>query len=609
MIRQTINLNEHTFICDFYNNSEFSTSNETKFVMLRNLTVDRSIITDSDVYIIEKDLLNFNGNNIDLYSQDNIVFPITGEVQRFSTNIKNFVKLTEPKIYNLYKRKNISVGSSSDVSYTESNINTGVETNDFDEATIKYDTIRIYHPTTKVNNINCIIHIENYINSIHFHYFCRLYSDLTPLVETEFSINNNVYSEYVEFKVPNIKDLISKDVFFIEDATFLKINESAYPGLIYNTNTDDVFCSTYLFSIPYIIEINENTVQKVFLPEIVKTLETNYSVFPINITLYPFGTVEKDIYTPDDILVPNTDVFVEAPKISTAVSLGFNDETGKLKIKLKFNYPESDKFETVQEAYEFYNNTKVSDHDENNKIGIDFDEDSEVDDDYPFAYILEISADSSFKDLIYKSDFTPEDALEMTVFNKEFDIPVFDDWKQLPDVLLCRVRFLDKYLGVSLLSNMCIISKEYYKYIVKNDYTEQNIFRLELNNNTDMQFLDKVTCVVKKETPQTDNADLQINGVSKVFFKPIFFKVQDLQSIKIQSGVVQNIGINLSNYMTKVETFFLTIDNNRFIETGRNDVYVIFSIIANQIKNNSGYYHISNQDDEYISSGQWSLIK
>jgi hypothetical protein len=84
--------------------------------------------------------------------------------------------------------------------------------------------------------------------------------------------------------------------------------------------------------------------------------------------------------------------------------------------------------------------------------------------------------------------------------------------------------------------------------------------------------------------------------------------VQDLQNIQIRQGLTQNIGINLNNYMSKVETFILTIDGVNFIEHARNDFFVIFKIQANKLSSTGGAYHISNQDNEYISSGSWTII-
>ena len=59
--------------------------------------------------------------------------------------------------------------------------------------------------------------------------------------------------------------------------------------------------------------------------------------------------------------------------------------------------------------------------------------------------------------------------------------------------------------------------------------------------------------------------------------------------------------------MTKVETFKLIIENKEYIEIGRNDVYVIFDINTILLNNNEGEYNIINQDNEYLSSGKWSL--
>ena len=65
--------------------------------------------------------------------------------------------------------------------------------------------------------------------------------------------------------------------------------------------------------------------------------------------------------------------------------------------------------------------------------------------------------------------------------------------------------------------------------------------------------------------------------------------------------------MNLNEYMTKVETFKLSIENLIYVEIGRNDAYVIFRINAAELANTGGRYDIFNQDDEYISSGQYTL--
>ena len=57
--------------------------------------------------------------------------------------------------------------------------------------------------------------------------------------------------------------------------------------------------------------------------------------------------------------------------------------------------------------------------------------------------------------------------------------------------------------------------------------------------------------------------------------------------------------------MTKVEVFKLIIDNMEITEYGRNDIYVIFEVNSGELENLSGTYSIVNNNDEYISSGEY----
>ena len=87
----------------------------------------------------------------------------------------------------------------------------------------------------------------------------------------------------------------------------------------------------------------------------------------------------------------------------------------------------------------------------------------------------------------------------------------------------------------------------------------------------------------------------------------MFYRVSDLQNIQIRARVKQKIGVNLGQFMTKVETFKMSIDGKEYVEYARNDVYVIFEILASQLSSASGTYDIVNQDDEYISSGAYTV--
>ena len=120
-------------------------------------------------------------------------------------------------------------------------------------------------------------------------------------------------------------------------------------------------------------------------------------------------------------------------------------------------------------------------------------------------------------------------------------------------------------------------------------------------------FINNINCIVNKEVDNSNSfSSGQKNQSTKILYQPIFYRTQDLQNIKLRSNITQNIGINLSQYMSKVEAFKIIIDNLEFVESGRNDVYVIFKINTNLLQTNSGNYNIINENDEYISSGSWS---
>ena len=119
--------------------------------------------------------------------------------------------------------------------------------------------------------------------------------------------------------------------------------------------------------------------------------------------------------------------------------------------------------------------------------------------------------------------------------------------------------------------------------------------------------LTKEEAKAKKDAEETTTQNISSGNV-KVIYKPVFYKVQDLQNIQIRKGVTQNIGVNLNNYLSKVNTFYMNIDGQQFIESARNEIYVIFKVQGNKITNVMGSYHISNQDNEYISSGNYQVI-
>jgi len=279
------------------------------------------------------------------------------------------------------------------------------------------------------------------------------------------------------------------------------------------------------------------------------------------------------------------------------------------------------------------------------------------------GYRIQVSSDALFNHIIYNKTFTTDiDSID----NFSFDITgMFSNWNELPDRLMARTMFIDHILNKVLYSNIITISKEQYKFMIQNNRTffinklnKYNDMLKEINldnykntsnllndymdsitaliKNTDIDQeekenkLNKINQVYKKQIEDNYNTFNFINSVNcvvnrndevlnysgnisnsfnhtKVIYQPVFYRTQDLQNLKLRLNISQNIGINLVQYMTKVETFKLLIDGNEYIEKGRNDIYVIFKINTGSFENSSGVYTIIDQDDEYISSGQWSL--
>ena len=220
---------------------------------------------------------------------------------------------------------------------------------------------------------------------------------------------------------------------------------------------------------------------------------------------------------------------------------------------------------------------------------------------------------SSFKDL---DDFS-------------FDLTnIFSSWPQKPEHLLARVDFIDNLLGLTLNSNIVVISKEFFKYMIRynsyvgqlKDLTEKNenmktvyvstpsgVYGSDITN-APVNFINTINCIVKKESD--GNIPINTPGTYKpsIIYKPIFYRVQELDSIKLEESLTQNIGINMVNYMTKSNTFKLLLNDNTYIESSRSSIYVIFRINASELSESYGRYHILNEDDEYISSGSWRIV-
>lgn len=352
--------------------------------------------------------------------------------------------------------------------------------------------------------------------------------------------------------------------------------------------------------------------------------------------------------------VQTTQFFTES-RIRLKSRIGFNDD-GQISVLNEFDYPlkeDKELFPDFNAAYEYYNGVDLSDY-----VGIvdDEDEDGWWDSDYEESMqcgaVFEIFADKFYKDRLYKETYgfnTVEETAKDgngTVHHpviEDFAFSLgglFTDWSQWPGVTFLRCTFVDKYIGKKIYGNVCTLTKEQFKFLINDDtknakavttgtslirtglpeYYPSDILKEEnVMDKSRFNFLNniRVNVIAPTQAPtQTVTAGTSQSGRggAKIIYKPVFYKVHDVNSVKLRQGITQNVGVNLMDWMTKVETFKIVMNTVTLVEYARNDNYVIFNINTDKIlfatgtDTYSGEYHVLNQDDEYITSGKWSVV-
>lgn len=354
--------------------------------------------------------------------------------------------------------------------------------------------------------------------------------------------------------------------------------------------------------------------------------------------VYGFG--KHNIMIASDDYDVNKDQFYIESKIKLVSHLGF-DSDGTFSIINKFDYPEkgTGKFKTFSDAYEYYNGIKLDDY-----INILDDEDEdcwydmENKESMQCGVVFEIFKDKYQRDRVYKESYGfKRENNKLKIDDFAFKLSsLFINWSQYPGVLYLRCKFVDKYLGKILFGNICTLTKENFKYLINNisesnsiKTTKQKVITNTTNsiyNKSDVMDISKYNFLnniqiklVNNQSNKNNTSNINTNtnnttNKTKIIYKPIFYKVHDVQSITLRKDITQNIGISLLDFMTKVETFKIIINGVTITEYARNNNYVIFNINTNSVLNasdmnaTSGEYHIMNQDDEYLTSGNWSII-
>jgi len=593
-------------------NDEINTKNE--YIIL----IYNDVVYDKDIFFIDSDIYE----KYYLTNHKHICFPCYDSNNNlvFSTNIADF------NTYHLYNINDLKY----DIYTDNSKINNK----------LVCDKLRVYIPSIK-KNWDFIIYIDNYINDIHFHYICSNKIFYQKKYCKEIKYNMNSYIEYIEILLPNIKYLFDKEnKFYIKDnINNISITDSS--NLIdYFNNKDNIEENDklYFHSLvqPFFIdEDKEGINKKIYIDNnIDHDLLVNTS---INIMLYPFDEIVDNQYILDNKYTI-TNLFIQNKFYLNLISkLGFVND--KFSLINTFDYPNKEK----EKDYDNYIYTKEEYNDIINNYNVENNENSIIDplvkyynlyyannvmDNYEHEYfgdeefesirttgfVIQIATDRLFKEIVFESTINTDHNNEAFIYDFNFELDnIFHSWDQLNDILICRSLFIDKKFNNVIISNNVILNKEKFKYLI-NDINTSTIYYKNQNNLINDNFMDikngfnlidKFNCIIKEEDNRINTINNLDNNV-KYIYKPIFYKVQELQNLKIRKNVVQNIGINLGEFMSKVNLFILNIGNLSIRENSRNDYYVIFNIDANLLSD-SGTYNILNSEFDYISSGNYSL--
>ncbi|MCH5167397.1 MAG: hypothetical protein J1F35_05830 [Erysipelotrichales bacterium] len=447
MQRDKIILGENIYIIDRYipNDSIIKTSNE--FVILRKFEFVDNLTFDTDVYVIDKDIWEMSRENKWKLAYPNTYsFANYDQTTNFSENIQD---------YNDSFRYNLN-----DLGYIYRNID---EEGNKILAKINCDLIRIYHPHNKVDQ-KYLIYVDSYINSIHFHLYCSPNSNLRTKSENEFIHSNNYYSEYVEFAIPNIEELF-RNTFYDDSLNIIDGYE------------DTSFVPMKLFKSLYKIGSLKGDFMKEYLGDDYKTGDSSLFTNLIKVTLFPYSGIDPNTkkYMLEEDLLPNSCTFTN----NVDFKLTAKFELSELPIlACRFELPENSLYDNFKQAYEYYNDVSINEY-----RGIIYDPD-ENDDEYEAemygdvpgeemhmcGYQIEISTDVNFNNVVYEKINWD---LDFDDFSFQLN-NIFERWTQYPEVLVCRARFIDRYLGNVIESNMVMITKEIFKYMI-NDTLESRV--------------------------------------------------------------------------------------------------------------------------------------
>lgn len=343
----------------------------------------------------------------------------------------------------------------------------------------------------------------------------------------------------------------------------------------------------------------------------------------LNIVLFPvdvetISDTTSILYQLEDDYEPSIFSIEKDKKIRLTCDIEFVD--GKINVVGKFLVPtDLTTTSTILDYYQTIYGVDCSKY-SSYKINTDAEGYDEEDGNHTemCKYQVIVATDQNFNTIIHQ-----EDLYSNTV--DDFSVPLvglFDNWKEVPINVWVMTKFTDRYIGISLSSPKKLLTKDQIKYTMiesKEGRFNELVYLQQFNgwlpkeykkdieivmtssveNVNVTNFIDNIRCYIYKDKEEKDN--LKIDNNTKVFYRPLFYRTEDSQNISIRRNVVQNIGINLNQYMTKVDSFVIKVGTETFREIARNGIYVIFEVNGSNLSETT--YDVFTSESEYICTG------
>ena len=582
-----------------------------QYVAFRNTDVINDMTVDTDIYLapMDRDIPN--------------IWPSTNTtgIPLMSTNSDAFSESIKHEYYAPDKERSIHEYDSSFDGYSFSRL----LDEDLYIKNVKTIKLRIWHPTTDLNR-DMILYVDSWVNSLHIHWYCDIIQREDKHTGKERRLNQDIYNEYFEVEIPDFRDVLYGST-YIEEPSLIFRNEYSKNKIKYAE--DEQYSRAIHKDTDYKVyeeleEPEDGCIQLADMnlllhywkyhkkddgTEMKEYVENPYSIpemISLNVTLYPWKSIsDNGIFTINKYAKPASCYFVDDFKMSIKASFEFIN--GTISVVGRFCYPKS--FSSIESAWQRIYSTDFSKYKALSERAKDYEELKEIlgDSLEMVKYTCIVSSDYLSKNIIHE-EISYSDRVDDFLFPMK---DLFSKWSQVPDNVYVRLIMEDRAIGKNCSSPTVLFTKDKLKYTInEQQYTRLSIKKKETDiddmNKENFNFISNMNCRIVKSND--DKQQIQKNSVKpRIIYKPIFFKVQDLQNIVLRSNMSQNIGISLSSYVNKVDEFILSIGENKWHESSRTSSFVIFNVNSKLIKEATGKYDILTSDNEYLSTGNYTI--